>query len=326
MADRFLLTSMDFRDVAERRISDENPLSVSLREVDELEAKEYLQEIQVQDPGAWDLMFGAGRSSSWTAAALSDFRELYHRLRTGTLKWVLSTGLPLHTDFQIWLNCEKLTSSKENMKPLKTVFIDKDLPGIGPIKGEASIYERTLTGGKSDQISRSNGFFVRVRKRVINLEDELFGIEAQNHSAWSRFALEIDADGLREHLLSSREGVRDSDATRSFRDELRGAFNECRNAYEDKNRQKSLDIRQLLEDRRSSWIYDPILTAVRNTANFGGESFYIDTPRAADDDDFSEWLIEFEDQIKAEPFTKLSFEQLGQNALYFVIAPMIGNS
>ena len=126
--------------------------------------------------------------------------------------------------FTMWLNGVQLTSSKETMNPLKTVLIDKPVPGIGPIKGTASIYEKTLTGGKSDQIARSNGFFVRVRNRVINLEDELFGLEAQNHSAWSRFALEVDADGLRDHLLSSREGVRESDATRAFRQELRVAI------------------------------------------------------------------------------------------------------
>ena len=41
---------------------------------------------------------------------------------------------------------------------------------------------------------------------------KLFGIEALNHAAWSRFALEVNADWLRDHLLSSREGVRDSEA------------------------------------------------------------------------------------------------------------------
>ena len=94
-------------------------------------------------------MFGKGSNSvSWTAAALSDFKDLYRRLQTGTLRWVLSTGLPLHSDFRMWLNGVQLTSSKEAMEPLKTVLIDKTVPGIGPIKGTASIYEKTLTGGK----------------------------------------------------------------------------------------------------------------------------------------------------------------------------------
>ena len=45
---RFLLTTMNFRDVAERRFSNEQPMSVSLREVDEDTAKGHLAEIEVR--------------------------------------------------------------------------------------------------------------------------------------------------------------------------------------------------------------------------------------------------------------------------------------
>ena len=312
---RFLLTSMNFHHVTGRHLSDDDPISISLREVDEDTAKEHLIGIEDRDPKAWEFMFGTGgHKGSWTATALSDFKDLYRRLQTGTLRWVLSTGLPLHTNFQIWLNGVKLTSSKETMTPLKTVQINKNLPGIGPIKGKASIYEKTLTGGKSDQIARSNGFFVRVRKRVINLEDELFGIEAQNHSAWSRFALEIDADGLRDHLLSSREGVRDSDAIRAFRQELRAAFNSCRAAYEARNTQRNLDVLQLLQDNPSSWIYDPLLLSVRNMTQSGAESFYVSAPRNVQETDVPLWLHDFEDHVREKPFEKMLFEGFGQNA------------
>ena len=312
---RFLSTSMNFHKVTGLRLTDAAPISISLREVTEETAMKQLAGIRDRDKAAWGLMFGKDRNShSWTAAALSDFKDLYQRLQTGTLKWVLSTGLPLHSDFQMWLNGVKLTSSKETMIPLKTVVLDKKVPGIGPIKGTASIYEKTLTGGKSDQIARSNGFFVRVRERMINLEDELFGIEAQNHSAWSRFALEVEADGLRNHLLSSREGVRESDATRAFRQELRNAFNACRAAYEAKNTQKTLDLMQLLEDGPSSWIYDPLILSVINTTQSGSESFYVNSPRQVQGKEASQWLNEFEERVKEKPFEKMTFEGFGQNA------------
>ena len=315
VSDRFLLTSMNFHDVTGQRLGDTEPISVSLREVSEATAKKHLAEIKDRDFAAWEFMFGAGNNSAtWTAAGLSDFKDLYRRLQSGTLRWVLSTGLPMHADFQMWLNGMQLASSKESMTPLKTIVIDKTVPGIGPIKGRASIYEKTLMGGKSDQIGRSNGFFVRVRKRVINLEDELFGLEAQNHSAWSRFTLEVDADGLRDHLLSSREGVRESDAIRAFRNELRAAFNTCRAAYDAKNTQKTLDIMQLLQDSPSSWIFDPILLSVRNMAQSGAESFYVSAPRNLQNIEASQWLSEFEDRIREKPFEKMVFEGFGQNA------------
>ena len=315
VSDRFLLTSMNFHHVTGQRLGDTKPISVSLREVNERTAREYLAEIEDRDSAAWEFMFGTRNdSATWTAAGLSDFKDLYRRLQSGTLRWVLSTGLPLHTDFQMWLNGVKLTSSKETMKPLKTVQIDKQVPGIGAIKGTASIYEKTLTGGKSDRIARSNGFFVRVRKRVINLEDELFGLEAQNHSAWSRFALEVDADGLRDHLLSSREGVRESDVTRAFRQELRAVFNSCRAAYQAQNKQKALDLIQLLEDGPSSWIYDPLLLSVINTTLSGAESFYVSSPRKTQDVGTAKWLSEFEERIREKPFERMTFKGFGQNA------------
>ena len=142
----------------------------------------------------------------------------------------------------------------------------------------------------------------------------MFGLEAQNHSAWSRFALEVDADGLRDHLLSSREGVRESDATRAFRQELRAAFNSCRSAYEAQNTQRALDLMQLLEDSPSSWVYDPLLLSVINTTLAGSESFYVSSPRKMQDVERAQWLSDFEDRIKEKPFEKMTFKGFGQNA------------
>ena len=194
--DRLLLTVMDYHECTGRRQHDNaSPVEITLREVDEATAKSHLQEIAQRDPSAWEMMFGKSRSSSWTAAGLSDFKELYSKLAAGTLRWVLSTGLPLHSDFEVRLNGDRVASSKEAKNPIKRIEINDSLPGIGKIEGTASIWGNQLTTGKSEQFGRSHGFFVRVRRRVINLEDELFGIEAVNHAAWSRFALEVHADG-----------------------------------------------------------------------------------------------------------------------------------
>ena len=58
------------------------------------------------------------------------------------------------------------------------------IPGIpGEITGTATLYEKRITESKSEQYGRSHGFFIRVRGRVINLEDELFGLDALNHAA-----------------------------------------------------------------------------------------------------------------------------------------------
>ena len=315
--DKLLLTAMDFHEVTGRQNADVDPVRVSLREVDETTAKAHLAEIERRDPDAWTIMFGKKkRASTWTAAALTDFKDLYGKLSAGRLRWVLRTGLPLHSNFIISLDSEYLTSSKENLKEIKKIEINEEISGIGTISGTAIIYENQLTTGKSEQLGRSNGFFIRVRKRVINLEDELFGIQQPNHAAWSRFSLDVNAEGLREHLLSSREGVRDSSQIQEFREYLLKVFNQCRYAYEEWNRKtnEQLDISALLSDNPSTHVTEPLFRSVRKTTETGLESFYIDSPKGLKEENRTEWLEEYESEVSERPFEETNFVNHGPNA------------
>ncbi len=335
---RLLLTSMDFHQVVGRRQTHAaDPVRVSLRDVDESTAKSLLADVERRDPAAWALMFDNAASRTWTAAGLTDFKELYDKLSPGRLRWVLSTGLPLHTDFEIRLNAESVASSKEELPEIKRIVLgSKDdtaaislglstdfggvqLPGIGVVSGSARICERQLNTGRSEQLGRSNGFFIRVRGRVINLEDELFGLEPLNHAAWRRFALEVDVDGLRNHLLSSREGVRDSNDIQRFREYLRGVFNVCRSAYEAWNRSmnEDLDIRQLLSDEPSGHVTEPLVHSVRKAVEAGEDSFYIKIPEEVEGitkETRATWLRGCEDEITKSPIDQTKFERHGPNA------------
>ena len=315
---RFLLTVMDFRAVTGRQADNPEPVTISLREVDEQTATRLLADIEQRDPPAWDLLFGtAGRNRSWTVAGLSRFRDLYDRLSAGTLRWVLSTGLPLHSDFKIYLDGERVVSSKEKISSIKTIKIDDGSLGIGPINGSAKIYEKPLIGGKSSDLERSHGFFIRVRGRVINLEDELFGITQPNHAAWARFAMEVRAEGLRKYLLSSREGVRDSEVVRDFRKHLLKVFNQCRSAYDEWRRKEidDLDIDVLLSDEPSTHILEPLLRGVRTAIESGEESFYIAAPKDLTEDTASKWLDGFRDDFASRPFEDPTFVQDGPHAV-----------
>ena len=337
VGDQLLLTSMNFHDVKGQHQSDASgSVRVSLREVNETQAKSILAEIEDRDPAAWKLMFdGEQQHPTWTAAALSDFKGLYRKLSTGRLRWVLSTGLPLHADFSIRLNGKRVQSSKEKLPEIKTIILGGDgdagagkldgvkhssggvhLPGIGDLRGRARICEKPLSTGKAGEVGRSHGFFIRVRRRVINLEDELFGLDALNHAAWSRFALEVDADGLRDHLLSSREGVRDSDDVRRFRDYLRCIFNTCRKAYEkwEREQREGLDIGQLLSEGPSAHVTEPLFKSVRNAVETGTETFYVQTPAGVLEEDRSGWLEEFESAMAEAPFDETTFKKDGPNA------------
>jgi hypothetical protein len=331
---QILLTSMNFRDVSGIHQFESNALfQLDLHELDEKTAKDLLGDVRERDPAAWAFMFGDKKAPSWTAAGLSDFKNLYERLSAGRLRWVLSTGLPLHSDFQIWLDGQQLSSSKEKLKSIAEVRLGGPvdtaasklglvlsgeggiiIPGIsGAVRGTAQIFEQRLTTGKSDQYGRSHGFFVCVRGRVINLEDELFGLDALNHAAWSRFSMQVDADGLRDHLLSSREGVRESDATRTLRSYFHQVFNICRQAYDEWNdlQTAGLDIAHLLSDAPSLFVTEPLFQGVRHTVETGAESFYISYPQIPANTPPSEWLKGYEKDISGSPFQRVLFEATG---------------
>lgn len=317
VAGRLLLTVMDFHKCTGRRQYDNaSPVEITLREVDETTAKSHLWEIDQRDPSAWGMMFGKNRSSSWTAAGLSDFKDLYSKLATGTLRWVLSTGLPLLSNFEVYLNGNRVAPSKETGKLIKQFPISGSLPVIGSVNGTARIYEQQLTTGKSEQMGRSNGFFVRVRGRVINLEDELFGIEAVNHAAWSRFALEVHADGLLDYLLSSREGVRDCDEIQAFRELLLEKFNDCRSAFEkwSHRNNEQLEMDALLSSGHSIHITEPLMRSVRNTVESGTDSFYIDVPSNVERERRHEWFATYKSEASKRPIDKSAFKSQGPSA------------
>ena len=312
-----LLTTMNFHNVLGRQNAEAQPVHISLRQISESEAKLHLAEIEHRDPAAWSFMFHATeRAPTWTAAALTDFKSLYHQLSAGRLRWVLSTALPLESNFRIFLDGAAVLSSKLSLPVIKQIPIQHTIDAIGEIRGTARIYEKQLTTGKAANLGRSNGFFVRVRGRVINLEDELFGVSQPNHAAWSRFALDVDADGLRDYLLSSREGVRDNIDVQEFRRYLLELFNQCRAAYDDWNRrdQGEIDLTVLLSDGPSAHVLVPLIRSVCATLEHGAESFYIGVPKDVQPDDRAAWLEEYTTAVSTKPVTDTRFVKHGINA------------
>jgi hypothetical protein len=210
-------------------------------------------------------LFGTGAPKKWTVAILSDLKEMAGQLRLGRLKWVLATGMPLRTDFQLFLNGGPIEPEKlKNVKiaswiigkdivivprpaPADDLQVTKDLaepknavgyfglthPQLGRITGSVDLYEDLLTAGK-ETIGRSHGFFVYVRGRLINADDEYFGIDSNKlrHGTFSRFRCEVHIDRLDEELRSSRESVRETSLLTVAQNILEGFFNVARSKHE----------------------------------------------------------------------------------------------
>jgi hypothetical protein len=59
-------------------------------------------------------LFGRDARPSWTVAIMSELKDMVKEIKPGRLKWVLSTAMPLRSDFNLYLNGEKVDSSKIN--------------------------------------------------------------------------------------------------------------------------------------------------------------------------------------------------------------------
>jgi hypothetical protein len=244
--------TMDCHEVEKEKTTEEKTIRLPIRELKESEAKDLLAPLlsNMGDAAKAIRLFGKGSSPHWTVAAISDFKPLAFSMRLGYLKRVLATALPMSPQFTLFVNGTRLESPKESTPPLKTWTIGladevaKDqgleeqkkprgvrIPGLGPINGYAELYADPLTGGKAERWGHSNGIFVMVRERVINLHDPLFGLPALSHGPFSRFRMIIKADGLDAALRATREAVIDTPGVLALRGYIQEKFNEVRLFY-----------------------------------------------------------------------------------------------
>jgi hypothetical protein len=249
-------TSVDYR-AFEPSATGAKPVPLKVRRVEtaDVAAQHGLVE-QLASSGIGLDLLNSGQSG-WTIVLLEDLKKDAAELQQGRLRRVLSTAMPLVTGFSLFLDGELVESSKqtaervvqfklENLlqerldnikKKTGEEFEAKADRGLfsesfpNGIFGEAFVARTTLYG-KSDDLSRSHGFFVRVRGRLINIDDPLFGLKPSTHSILNRFYCIIDADDLDDVLTAPRESVELSTTRSTFLAVLNEIFNQSRSAYE----------------------------------------------------------------------------------------------
>ncbi|NQU98071.1 ATP-binding protein [Candidatus Woesearchaeota archaeon] len=204
------------------------------RELTEAQVKEILEPIiKKKDVKLVDFnLWGDNAEDSWTMAIMSDLREKGKSIKEGRLEWILCTALPINPGFNLLMNGRKLEPSKFTGKIIKEWTIGEnddiakrekhicreekgkhyvDLPTLKNVKGKLTLYENTLTGGKSEKWGHSHGIFLMIRNRLINTDNPLLNnMEELHHATFNRIRFEIHADELNKFLTSPRESVQDS--------------------------------------------------------------------------------------------------------------------
>jgi hypothetical protein len=316
---KYYSTSMNFQEVDERgeeEVEPKSPIKIGLFELSEQEAKDALKGWTNSPAFAKSeiKLFGTGATQSWTFAILSELKDKVHEIRRGTLEWVLRTALPLRDDFSIHFDGVKLEPSKARKGLLKKWILGKDITelskpsdeveaiedknqsqgsqtrfafehkSLGRITGYAEAYRDLLTGTKSDDISRSHGFFVYVLGRLINVRDDHFGIKPDElrHGTFGRIRIVVYMDGLDDFLQSDRERIREGPVLNDAQNVLRAIFNKIRPTLEeaDAEEDSGAKLARKLAGSPTSLTRRPIVEMARAALSGKVKSRFIALPSA----------------------------------------------
>ncbi len=197
-------------------------------------------------------LWGDNAEKTWTFAILSDLKPKSTEIKDGRLKWILSTALPLNPGFNLSYNGAPIQSSKVSIAPWKIWIFGKNdevatkfkyevgtykenscvhLPNLRNISGQIDLYKDSLLTGKSAELGRSNGIFLNIRGRLVNIDDPLMGMEALSHGVFNRVRITVEADELDGYITSTRESIMSSAALDDLRKYILRKFTEVKEWY-----------------------------------------------------------------------------------------------
>jgi Histidine kinase-, DNA gyrase B-, and HSP90-like ATPase len=341
--DTILTVTIDFRDFTAQ--SAPIPLTVSrIADWSRLKSDPSVRTLLEKAGLDMDQLLGGDGRRSWTLAILEDLKPAADQIRIGRLGWVLSTAMPLIPEFALFLNGSEIKSSKQRIVPV-VEFTLGELPrerltaisrGTGEdwhieagdlksrsfpsgIRGRVMVTGNETLGGKSEDLRRSYGFFVRVRDRLINEDDALFGLEPKSYKYFNRFRADIHADDLDSVLTAPREGVEESALKRKFQTVINEVFNEARQRRDDweddreeQNKRAKEHVRNYVNPRLVEHPLADTLALhgpMASRAEATNQWFYLDVPEDVDVDALVRHL--YEETLASAPRRQYEYHYAG---------------
>lgn len=291
--------TMDFREFASDPEGGK-PISLSIRRVDDasLRDERFASALATVDVSPDDLI----DAPQWTVAVLEHLKPKLGRIQARTLKWVLSTAMPLRPEFRLFLGTDEVLSHKASFKEVVRFDVtdlsearlesheaeygsqirvegDRLVSTTFPsgVFGTVVVTEQTLYGGKSNDLVRSHGFFVRVRERLVEEGDPLFGLDPLSYSVFNRFRADIHADDLDGAVTASREGFESSEDVAELQGLLSELFLEARGRWEAEKKKREEEEKRKNEAERDrvdkDLVEDPLADALSDDPYDDGEDY-----------------------------------------------------
>ncbi|MXV16888.1 ATP-binding protein [Hufsiella ginkgonis] len=270
-------------------------------------------------------MWGTASEPTWTFTIMSKLKPKVGEIQEGRLKWILSTALPLNPNFKLHFNGAELQSSKEKTKILQSWIFGQDdaivdrnkeytigeylgkpcvnLPNLSNVVGQVDLYKESLVKTKADDWGRSNGIFLMVRGRLVNLEATLPGMSALSHGIFNRIRITVHADELDDYITSTRENIKDSLPFEDLKRYIQRKFTEAKEYYFNLiEEEERLNLASYKVARASSGLSRrPFLVAARRI--FSGEISNLvltDIPERLTAQEKQEIIKELEDSLSGE--------------------------
>ncbi len=338
----YYAATMDYTDLTSppdagaKGVFDEQKIQIPLRTLTREQAQEVVRPwTQGTKEGYKALrLFGKGAPASWTVAIMSGLKEMGTNIKIGRLKWVLQTAMPQRSDFRLFLDGDTITPPEID-KPIAKFVIGKDviqMPApchsgfiaredtsepkdsvhrygvyddkgpLGRITGYIEIFKDQLDTGK-DKLGESDGFFVYVYGRQVNVDDHGFGIERNllRHGTFSRFRMVVHIDSLDKALRSSRESFQQGELYTAAQNFLRGGFNFARNKLVDHDRTQTPAalISARISSAPGSITRKPLLALAQMVVENKATPFYLRFPSGLSPKGQAEFLQELKERAEA---------------------------
>ena len=336
---KYYATTMDYstiKDGTKGGLSPARPMQLDLRVLTANQAKSALER-WITSPSfkKWNVpLFGRGAPSNWVVAILSSLKDKANEIVPGKLRWILSTALPLRDDFSIFLDGDTIEPSKRAKGRIGRWMLGKEIkklsgpapdnisvrpnqnldtteeghyglfhPDVGRITGYVEAYKDVLTGSKSTAIGRSYGFFVYVRGRLVNIDDEYFGIDSNllRHGTFARCRVVVHIDKLDEELRSNRETIQDGPLCTTARNVLHALFNWVRPKLQEHDESESPGARlsRKLAGSPASLSRRPIIELARSTLAGEAQPRYTIVPDALPESEHEAFLESLTERAEA---------------------------
>ena len=163
------------------------------------------------DDLAVESKLGAGATTEWTL----EQRELQ---RAVEISWAEASrnqplsGQPLMPGQLIpadWDKSDLIDEDSADAEAWNRVPDDVIIfPSLGPVRAKVRLFRKSLQRKKGDDRPRSHGFFVMVRGRLLNPEDDRLTLHDPSFAYFYRAQFVLDASRLDEDLLADRGRIR----------------------------------------------------------------------------------------------------------------------